>query len=72
MEQPFLFKFLQPCSTQNEINEKFVYDEDSDMMALITKEGLMPAINVQGKHIPGTKKADIEKGEDAKDTLMWK
>ncbi|MCY4490371.1 MAG: hypothetical protein OXC46_02785 [Thaumarchaeota archaeon] len=35
------------------------------------KELTLPVIHYTGNNIPCTKKADVETGEDVKDTMMW-
>jgi len=71
MYEPFLFKFKQPCTTINSMEPKFYYDNKTDMVVTNLDNKITPAICCKGSNIPGTKKADLEKGEDSKDTLMW-
>ncbi len=72
MEQPFLFKFKQPCSTKFEINNKIQYSYENEMVFLTNGSSNIPVIDSKGQNMPSTKKADLEKGEDQKDSLMWK
>lgn len=72
MTEPFLFRFRQPCSTlfNGETNAKF---DTNTNMVMIEEKGIMtPIIFSNSQNIPTTKKADIEKGDDQKDSLMWK
>lgn len=72
MIQPFLFRFRQPCSTQFDGTSDAIFDESVNMV-MICENGIMtPAINSDSQKLPSTKKADIEKGDDQKDSLMWK
>lgn len=70
--EPFLFRFKQSCSTKMTDTDQFHYDGDLDMVMVSDEGNVLPAIHHTGNNVPGTKKADIEKGEDAKDTIMWK
>ena len=71
MVKPFLFRFKQKCSTQISNNGQFYYDDKLDMVMIGDNETAVPAIHHTGNNVPYTKKADIEKGEDSKDTMMW-
>lgn len=71
MMEPFLFRFKQNCSTKMNNEEQFYYDDKMDMVMIKDNETISPAIHHSGNNIPGTKKADLEKGEDSKDTMMW-
>jgi len=70
MNEPFLFQFKQSCSTEHEIGGEFFYDDKTDMVVMEKNGNLIPSIHCSGKHVPGTKKADVETGEDAKDSIM--
>ena len=70
MDKPFLFHFLQPCSTRDsEIeNKKYYYDSSTGLLMIRKDEGSdIPVIMSSDDRRPMTKKADVEKGEDQKD-----
>lgn len=71
MFQPFLFKFKQPCSTHFKGSSTAFYDQELDMILIKEIDRNIPAIQSTSHQIPATKKADIEKGDDQKDSLMW-
>lgn len=68
---PFLFRFKTSChSTSKKIlNAEFSNEKD----ILLTSVGsvLIPAVNDKAKSL-GTKKENLEKGEDESPSLMWK
>ena len=70
MIQPFLFQFKQRCSTEHSIGGDFFYDDEINMVAIKKNGKIIPSIHCSGSHIPGSKKADLVKGEDAKDSIM--
>lgn len=47
------------------------YDDEHDMLVVLENGKYVPAIDSQQHHALATKKADVEKGDDQKDTLMW-
>lgn len=47
------------------------YDDEQDVLVVFEDGKYVPAIDSQQYHSLATKKADIEKGDDQKDTLMW-
>lgn len=69
--EPFLFRFKQNCSTKLENEGQFYYDDKMDIVVIKDDQTIIPAIHHTGNNVPGTKKADLEKGEDSKDTMMW-
>ena len=71
MYQPFLFKFRQPCSTHFKGTSLAFYDPKLDMILVKEIDRYVPAIQSTSQQIPATKKADLEKGEDQKDSLLW-
>jgi len=71
MSQPFLFKFKQSCSTHFKGSTTAYYDSGLDMIIVKEIDRSIPAIQSSSQQIPATKKADIEKGDDQKDSLMW-
>lgn len=52
-------------------SEQFYYDDGLDMVMMEDGKTALPAIHHTGNGAPATKKADLEKGEDSKDTMMW-
>ena len=73
-KQPFLLRFAQPCLSPGraQTSPDFAYDDSIDLVVWLGDEGHPPAIDAAPEGGPPTKKADIEKGEDAKDRRMWK
>ena len=71
MAEPYLFRFKQECSTKISDDEQFYYDNEFDMIMMKDNNRTIPAICHNGDNVPRTKKADMEKGEDSKDTMMW-
>jgi hypothetical protein len=47
-----------------------LYDYNIDMLTVIEDGLCVPAINAKKDHSFATKKADIEKGDDQKDSMM--
>ena len=73
---PFLLRFKQKCNTEKaslmEQLEKLKYDTLTQQMMIIEDGKSIPVVESR-KLVPlGTKKADMEKGEDQKDFWMWK
>lgn len=67
---PYLVRFKKECvSPKRNSFDGMEYDEKLDMLMIRENGSLIPAID--SDHFLNTKKADIEKGEDQKDTLMW-
>ena len=75
MNKPFLLKFAKSCVSPKRVNIKsnyeYEYDDSVDMVRSIVAPDKPLAINVTANSGPMTKKADIEKGEDNKDRMMW-
>lgn len=71
---PFLVKFAKPCMSPGRAtaDSAYVYDEAEDMVRWTGDVNAPFAIDQAGTNGPMTKKADIEKGEDAKDRRMWR
>jgi len=74
MTTPWLFRFAKPSLSPSRAfpDSSFYYDEAVDMLRCSDEEGHPLAIESQSSKAPQTKKADIEKGEDAKDSRMWR
>ncbi|GAB5518626.1 MAG: hypothetical protein RhofKO_08770 [Rhodothermales bacterium] len=73
-KRPFLFRFAKVCISPSRYttNESYRYDNELDMMRWVNGEDNPCAIHASGvPDPPMTKKADYEKGEDAKDQRMW-
>ena len=68
--EPFLFRFKKRCSTAFDNEEKFYYDNSLDMVFVKESKNNIPVIHDPNGNVPGTKKADLEKGEDSKDSIM--
>ena len=68
MVRPFLFRFRQQCTTRGDF-DNFAYDEGLDMVVAKNKDRTPAVFSDLG--MPGTKKEDMEKGEDSKDAMMW-
>ncbi len=73
MSEPFLFRFKRTCQspTRAEMDESYVYDPSTDMVIDVGLTPPVPAIDSNRTPGPGTKKKDVEKGEDEKDRRMW-
>ncbi len=73
MEKPFLFRFKKKCMSPNRVNhdEKFFYDDERSVVMTIENGKKILAIDSKSNYGPTTKKMDIEKGEDQKDSRMW-
>lgn len=71
MIKPYIFKFRQPCSTKFKAQNKFSFDPNLDVVVNTHSRSNLPAILEKTNNSLGTKKADLEKGEDQKDSLMW-
>ena len=71
--EPFLFRFKRECISPRRIGtkEEEYYDNLLDMMMVIENGKNIPVID-STRAQPRTKKMDVEKGEDQKDTLMWR
>lgn len=71
--EPFLFRFKNECISPRRASMESAakYDEEQDMLVVLENGRYVPAIDSQQYHVLATKKADIEKGDDQKDTLMW-
>lgn len=69
--EPLLFRFKKPAINPSGIGSKESEEYDYSLdMTMIVKNGIkVPAIEANSRI--GTKKADMEKGEDQKDSLMW-
>jgi len=75
MVKPFLLRFVRQCTSPTranaKINNDYQYDESMDMVRCVSTPMKELAIDSSLSNGPTTKKADIEKGEDNKDRLMW-
>lgn len=73
MKNPFLLKFARTCTSPKRANATadYEYDESIDMVRSATDASKTLAIDIANNTGPMTKKADIEKGEDNKDRMMW-
>lgn len=72
--EPFLFRFARPCLSPGRAQARtdYIYDDTMDLVLWLGREDNPPAIDAAPEGGPPTKKADIEKGDDAKDRRMWK
>lgn len=70
MNKPFLFNYLVPCSTREPKADdtSFWYDRKTGLLMINDEEKDIPAILSREGRRPVTKKADIEKGDDQKDS----
>lgn len=71
--EPFLFRFKKECVSPWRATGDVGYEYDADLQMLMVKENgkRIPAIESTKNQPPKTKKADIEKGEDQKDSRGW-
>lgn len=71
--KPFLFRFKRECLSPNRAtnNKLFYYDQELSIVMTIENGCPIPVIESEQNEGPRTKKADIEKGEDQKDSRMW-
>lgn len=71
--EPYLFRFKKevtsPTRAVLESNDE-IYDDSLDMIIVLEKGQWIPAID--GAEERTTKKCDMEKGEDTKDSRMWR
>lgn len=73
--EPFLLRFAQPCQSPKRFTKptrEYFYDTESSLVRWANGIDNPPAVIRAGIQPPQTKKADIEKGEDAKDRRMWR
>ena len=73
--EPFLLRFAQPCQSPGRFikpNPEYFYDHETSLVRWSNGADNPPAVIQSGAQPPQTKKADIEKGEDAKDRRMWR
>ncbi len=70
-KEPLLFKFKKEVMGPSRLSfiENEEYDETLDMV-LAVQDGVKQ-IAIDGKCRIGTKKADLERSEDQKDSNMW-
>ncbi|GFP34328.1 hypothetical protein HKBW3S43_00121 [Candidatus Hakubella thermalkaliphila] len=66
--EPFLFRFKRECNS--EFTYQLDYDKSISMLVVEEDGKKIPAINSNKVEGLGTKKADLEKGEDQKDRWM--
>lgn len=75
MKKPFLMKFAKNCVSPKRVDIKldyeYEYDDSVDMVRSTSDPAKPLAIDIAANTGPMTKKADIEKGEDNKDRMMW-
>lgn len=71
--EPFLLRFKKESISLSRVgtNEADDYDSSLDMMMTFENGKRIPVID-STKGQRRTKKMDMEKGEDQKDTLMWR
>ena len=71
--QPFLLRFKMECISPNRVthDHEFFYDPELSLVMTIENGEKIPAIESKSNYGPTTKKMDIEKGEDQKDSRMW-
>lgn len=72
--EPFLFRFKSCCVSPTRVpaDETCEYDTDLQMMMTTERGKRIPAIASKTYRGRTTKKADLEKGDDQKDDLMWR
>ena len=70
MTRPFLFNYLVPCSTREPKTDdaRFWYNPRTGLLMVHDEREDIPAILSPEGRRPVTKKADIEKGDDQKDS----
>jgi hypothetical protein len=72
---PFLFRFALPClspSRHTNPGDEYYYDEAAALVRWRNGTDDPPAVVAAGREPPQTKKSDYEKGEDSKDSRMWR
>lgn len=72
--QPFLFRFKKECLSPRRITatNRYKYDDNLQMLVVIREGKLIPLVDSDDDDEPiVTKKADIEKGDDQKDSRKW-
>ena len=71
--EPFLFRFASTVTSPRRGSQPLdsYYDADLDVVCWLGSDARPPIVTVEGVAAPQTKKNDLEKGEDAKDALMW-
>ncbi len=69
--KPFVFKFRQSCNSKFQPNNQYVFDDEIDMVVKADSIKKIPVVFEKNSKSLGTKKADLEKGEDQKDNFMW-
>ncbi len=65
--KPLLFRFKIKCSKNNEIS-KLSYNEDEEILQINQNAKAYPAIHMESL---GTKKENMEKGEDEGPSLIF-
>lgn len=68
-----MFRFKKECVSPRRVvvESDARYDESISMLTVLENGKFVAAIDSESKRSLSTKKADIEKNEDQKDTLMW-
>ncbi len=71
--EPFVFRFKKDCLSprRQRMNELCFYDSSIDMVVIAENQNIRPVIDLTEVEGLETKKADLEKGDDQKDNLMW-
>lgn len=69
--EPFLFRFKKSAMSPSRLDEQESEEYDHSLdMTMVIRNGVKVAA-IESSNRIGTKKADMEKGEDQKDSLMW-
>lgn len=71
--KPYLFRFKKECVSPSRAasDDEDRYDHSLDMMMTFENGKWIPVLDAEEPK-PRTKKCDVEKGEDQKDSLMWR
>ncbi|MFX0141484.1 MAG: hypothetical protein ACFFDN_48045 [Candidatus Hodarchaeota archaeon] len=72
--EPYLFRYKKECVSPRRAVDvgDYKYDDSLDLMLFFENGCWIPIIEIKKPPKRRTKKADIEKGEDQKDSLMWR
>lgn len=72
--QPYLFRFKRECMSPRRLTGDVDYQYDPELQMAVTNENGRRILAIESERLREmrTKKADIEKDEDQKDTYSWR
>lgn len=71
--KPFLFQYAKRAGSppESELGTDYYFNPEDDLLHKKDNDEDLPAIEIENEDGPKTKKNDVEKGDDNKDSGIW-